>query len=89
MLNYSANREGAETMTIYQVYEQTIKPLSTGEKLTIARLIINDVAPDDPDGAMPAETGFDYLQSILPQIERITLTDEDLATVTLNGPSPQ
>jgi len=89
MLNYSTNREGVETMTIYQVYEQTIKPLSTGEKLTIARLIINDVAPDDPDGAVSAEAGFDYLHSILPQIERITLTDEDLATVTLNGPSSQ
>jgi len=33
-------------MTAHQVYEQTIKPLSTREKLTIARLIINEVVPD-------------------------------------------
>ena len=33
-------------MTAHQVYEQTIKPLSTREKLTIAGLIINEVALD-------------------------------------------
>ena len=33
-------------MIAHQVYEQTIKPLSTREKLTIAGLIINEVALD-------------------------------------------
>ncbi len=72
-------------MTAYQVYEQTIKPLSTGEKLTIARLIIGEVA-SQMDAASQAEAGFDYLKRFLPQIERITVTDQDLAVVVLNGP---
>ena len=33
-------------MTAYQVHEQSIKPLSVAEKLTLARLIINEVVPD-------------------------------------------
>ncbi len=33
-------------MTAYQVYEQSVKPLSVAEKLTLARLIINEVVPD-------------------------------------------
>ena len=49
-------------MTVYQVYEQAIKPLSEGEKLTIARLIINEIAPAVPQ---PVE-GFEYLKRILP-----------------------
>lgn len=71
-------------MTAHQVYEQSIKPLSTREKLTIARLIINEVAPDT--APLQAETGFDHLKRLLPQIERITLTDQDLAGVVLSGP---
>ena len=72
-------------MTAHQVYEQSIKPLSTREKLTIARLIINEVAPDTAP-ASQAEAGFEHLKQLLPQIERITLTDQDLAEVVLNGP---
>ena len=72
-------------MTAQQVYEQAIKPLSMREKLTIARLIINEVAPDtDP----APQAGFDHLKRLLPQIERITLTDQDLAGVALNGSQP-
>ena len=75
-------------MTAYQVYEQTIKPLSRREKLTIARLIINEVAPDT--STLPqTETGFEYLQRLLPQIERITFTDHELAGVTLSGSHPE
>ena len=74
-------------MTAQQVYEQTIKPLSTREKLTIARLIIDEVGPDTPPTPQ-AEAGFDYLKRLLPQIERITLTDQDLAGVALNGSQP-
>ena len=33
-------------MTAYQVYEQSVKPLSVAEKLTLARLIIDEVVPD-------------------------------------------
>ena len=33
-------------MTAYQVYEESVKPLSVAEKLTLARLIINEVVPD-------------------------------------------
>ena len=75
-------------MTVYQVYEQTIKPLSQREKLTIARLIMEEVAPDTIP-TLQAEAGFDHLQRLLPQIERITLTDQDLAGVALNEAPPR
>ena len=71
-------------MTVYQMYGQTIKPLSQGEKLTIARLIMNEIAPGMTP-ALQAETGFDYFQRLLPQIERITFTDQELAGVVFNG----
>ncbi len=69
-------------MSATRIYEQTIRPLSTGEKLTIARLIMDEVVPDP---APQAKTGFEALQRILPQIERITITDEDLAGVVLKA----
>ena len=76
-------------MTVTQVYEQAIKPLSSDEKMAIARLILNDVVPE-PAPPVPVEDaeerGFEYLKRILPQIELITITDEDLANVKLNGP---
>lgn len=74
-------------MTAHQVYEQTIKPLSTREKLTIAGLIINEVALDTASTSQ-AEAGFEHLKRLLPQIERITLTDQDIAGVALSGPQP-
>ncbi len=42
-------------MTAYQVYEQIIKPLSTGDKMAILRLIINNVVPEPA----PAESSED------------------------------
>lgn len=42
-------------------------------------------APAAPAAPQPEE-GFDYLKRILPQIERMTVTDQDLAGVELNGP---
>lgn len=69
-------------MTATQVYEQAIKPLSAEEKLTIARLIINEVVPASAPEEQE-EYGFEYLKRILPQIERISLTKQDLANVTL------
>ncbi len=33
-------------MTAYQVYEQSVKPLSVAEKLTLARLIIDETVPE-------------------------------------------
>ena len=39
-------------MTAYQVYEQTVKPLSVAEKLTLTQLIINELASKIP---MPSE----------------------------------
>ena len=74
-------------MNANQFYEQAIKPLSSKEKLTIARLIISEIETIEPEAA--PERGFDYLQKILPNIERIRLTDEDLAKVKLNGPLPE
>lgn len=74
-------------MTGYQVYEQAIKPLSSKEKLAIARMIISEIETIEPESAQP-EKGFEYLKRILPQIELMTLTDEDLAKVKLNGPYP-
>ena len=70
-------------MSAYQVYEEAIKPLSVGEKLTIARLIINEVAPEA--ATIQAELDFDRLQRLLPQIERISVTNQDLARVVLSG----
>jgi hypothetical protein len=75
-------------MTTYEIYKQTIRPLAADERLQIARLILDDLAPDKADATHQEEAGFDYLKRILPQIERITLTDRDLAGVTLNGPQP-
>jgi len=72
-------------MNAYQVYEQAIKPLSSDEKLAIARLIMDEVVPE-PAPTEDEERGFEYLKRILPQIELITITDEDLASVKLNGP---
>lgn len=69
-------------MTATQVYEQAIKPLSAEDKLTIARLIITDVVPA-PVPEAQEEYGFEYLKRILPQIERITLTQQDLDSVIL------
>ena len=69
-------------MTATQIYEQAIKPLSTEEKLAIARLIITDVVPA-PVPEAQEEYGFEYLKRILPQIERISLTKQDLANVVL------
>lgn|GEM_PF-2108106 len=74
-------------MNANQFYEQAIKPLSSKEKLTIARLIISEIETIEPEAAQP-EKGFDYLKKILPNIERISLTDEDLAKVELNGLLP-
>lgn len=71
-------------MTAVQVYEQTIRPLSVEDKLAIARLIITEVVPA-PTLEEPEEYGFEYLKRILPQIECITVTDEDLASVALKG----
>ena len=73
-------------MTAIQVYEEAIKPLSMTDKLAIARLILNEIAPEKVSADTPQEgSGFDYLKRILPQIERITFTDQDLAGVSLNG----
>ncbi len=32
-------------MTVLDIYQQTIKPLSTTERLQLARLILNDIPP--------------------------------------------
>lgn len=72
-------------MTTYEIYTQAIKPLTADERLHIARLILDDLAPD----AVPTpQSGFDNLKQILPQIERISLTDHDLAGVVLDGAKP-
>lgn len=41
-------------MTAYQVYEQSVKPLSVPEKLALARLIIDEVVPQSQPEA-PAQ----------------------------------
>ena len=71
-------------MTAQQVYEQSIKPLSNREKLDIARLIIEDVGTGFPAETPVADSGYAYLKRILPQIERITVTDQDLAGIVLD-----
>ena len=49
---------------------------------------MTDVVPEPAPSASykPAEndeSGFDYLKRLLPQIERISLTEQDLASVVL------
>jgi len=53
-------------MTVYQVYEQAIKPLSTEEKLAIARLIIDEVGPEAGPQIEPHDA---HLNGIVPQSE--------------------
>ncbi len=73
-------------MTTYEIYTQAIKPLTADERLHIARLILDDLAPDAAPNT--PQSGFDHLKQILPQIERISLTDHDLAGVVLDGAKP-
>ncbi len=63
-------------MSAAELYEQAIKPLSTADKLPLACLILNDIAAEP-------KYGFEYLKRILPNIELITVTEEDLAAVAL------
>ena len=53
-------------MNAHQLYEQVIKPLFSKDKLTIARLIISEIETIEPEAAQQ-ESGFDYLQRILPR----------------------
>ncbi len=77
-------------MSTTELYEQTIKPLSQDDKLILACLILNDVAPKaKPDAPDEPEYGFEYLKRLLPNIELITVTDEDLANVVLTSPLPE
>jgi hypothetical protein len=76
-------------MKTSELYMKTIRPLSADERLNIARLILEDLAPDHMNDFRQSETGFDYLKRLLPQIERITLSDQDLASVTLDKPQRQ
>ncbi|HEY3329842.1 MAG TPA: hypothetical protein VGK19_07470 [Capsulimonadaceae bacterium] len=69
--------------TAIDIYTENIKPLSVGEKLTIVRLIMDEVIPV-PGEAVPPGT-FDNLRQFLPDIERITFTDQELAGVTLTA----
>ena len=75
-------------MTAIQIYEQAIKPLPDDKKLVIVRLIINEVvpAPEPVPGYIAIEneeSGFEYLKRLLPHIECITLTQQDLNSVML------
>jgi len=76
MQNYP-NRE-TKNMSAHQVYEEAIKPLSRGEKLAIARLIINEIAPD---ATLQAGSDSDHLERLLPQTEGISFTDQNPAAV--------
>jgi hypothetical protein len=39
--------EVTHKMTVYEIYDQTIKALSAEERLRLAKLILNDLLPDD------------------------------------------
>ena len=69
-------------MTAAQVYEQAIKPLSAEDKLAIARLILNEVV-QAPMLDEQKEYGFEYLKRLLPSIECISLTQQDLDSIAL------
>jgi len=77
-------------MSAAQLYEQAIKPLSTADKLALARLILNDIAPNaEAADLSQTQTGFEYLKRLLPQIELITVTGKDLANIVLTSPLPE
>lgn len=41
-------------MTIYEMYDRSIKPLPVADRLRLARLILDDAAADDPMTAADA-----------------------------------
>lgn len=65
-------------MTAIEIYQNTIKPLSVDEKLTIARLIMDDVVPPPTE---TSEEAYRRLKAILPNLERLIITDRDLAGI--------
>lgn len=49
-------------MTIYEIYDKSIKGLSVFDRLRLARLILDDAAPDDP---MPVEEARAHLAQLI------------------------
>ena len=57
-------------MSVYDIYDQNIKPLPAGERLQLARLILNDLSPEEPlDAVVPERPGEirdrDHLEELL------------------------
>ncbi|HZO90380.1 MAG TPA: hypothetical protein VFB38_18790 [Chthonomonadaceae bacterium] len=58
-------------MTVYELYDQTIKPLPAEERLRLAKLILNDLSPDEETlkGAAPERPSEirdqDHLEELL------------------------
>ena len=48
-------------MTIHEMYDQTIKPLLPGERLRLARLILDDLSPDDPPNTIRDQAHLEEL----------------------------
>jgi hypothetical protein len=59
-------------MTVNQVYNQTIRPLSRKDKLAIARMIVNDFKHETSNDS----DTFNDLKRLLPHIEHMSITDE-------------
>jgi hypothetical protein len=51
--------EVTQKMTVYEIYDQAIKTLPAGERLRLAKLILNDLSPDDEklSAGLPARPG--------------------------------
>ena len=48
-MNSMPNLEGVQkTMTVYDIYDQNIKSLPAGARLQLAKLILNDLSPEEP-----------------------------------------
>lgn len=84
-----------QVMMIARHYEGASKAIKTAEHLQLRPEQVQDAFhyaeayPDEIEEALAEnDEGFDRLKRILPQIERISLTDEDLAQIQLAEPIP-
>lgn len=60
-------------MTVQEIYEQAIRPMPLGERLQLATIILNDIAPSslvDESDAWTEEDLTDFSQASWKHVER-------------------
>jgi hypothetical protein len=53
-----SSRCGGDEITIYEIYDRNIKSLSIADRLRLARLILDDAAPDEPMTPVEAQARY-------------------------------